>query len=95
MATNYTKPGRRDCLGYQQIGTLTTAQALTVPAGARIACIVAEAQAVRWRDDGTDPTASIGMPLPVNTLLEYAGDLSRIKFIEQTASGKLNVTYFA
>ena len=43
----------------------------------------------------TDPTAAIGMPLAVNTMLEYAGDLSRIKFIEQTVGGKLNVTYFA
>lgn len=95
MANNTVKPGRRDPLGYQQIGTLTTATALTVPANSRFALIVAEAQAVRWRDDGTDPTAAIGMPLAVNTMLEYAGDLSRVKFIEQTVGGKLNVTYFA
>ena len=81
-------------LGYQQITTLTTAVGLTVPPGAVGAIIVAEAQAVRWRDDGTAPTATVGMPLAVAAALEYAGDLSAIKFIEQTAGAKLNVAYY-
>lgn len=82
-------------LGYQQIASgLNAANALTVPAGATIAVIIAETQAVRWRDDGTNPTATVGMPLPVQTPLIYAGDLSLIKFIEQTTSAKLNVSYF-
>lgn len=82
-------------LGYQQITSLSSATALTVPTGATRALIVAETQAVRWRDDGTDPTASVGMPVATSTYLSYDGDLSRIKFIEQTASAKLNVTYYA
>lgn len=82
-------------LGYQQITVLSAAVGLTVPAGARFATIVAEAQAVRWRDDGTNPTASVGMSLAAGTILEYCGDLSAIKFIEQTASAKLNVAYYA
>lgn len=95
MTSIYTKPARRVALGYQQIGTLTTAQSLTVPAGAISALIVCEAQAVRWRDDGVAPTASVGMPLAVGAYLELSGDLSGVKVIEQTAGGKLNVTYFA
>ncbi len=82
-------------LGYQQISVLTGAVGLTVPTGARCAIIVAEAQAVRWRDDGTNPTATVGMSLAVGTILEYAGDLSAIKFIEATASAKLNIAYYA
>ena len=81
-------------LGYQQLTTLSAAVGLTVPAGAVGAIIVPEAQAVRWRDDGTNPSATVGMPLAVAAALEYAGDLSAIKFFEQTAGAKLNVTYY-
>ena len=83
------------CLGYQQITSLSASTALTVPAGATMALIVAETQAVRWRDDGTAPTASVGMPLAVGTSLSYDGDLRAIRFIQQTASATLNVSYYA
>lgn len=82
-------------LGYQQITSLAAATALTVPAGARLAQIVCETQAVRYRDDGTNPTASIGYPLATGDHLIYSGDLSRIKFIEQTGGAKLNILYYA
>ena len=83
------------CLGYQQITSLSASTALTVPGGATMALIVSEAQAVRWRDDGTAPTASIGMPLAVGTSLSYDGDLKAIRFIQQAASATLNVSYYA
>jgi hypothetical protein len=50
---------------------------------------------VRWRDDGTAPTASVGMPLAVGVPLQYDGDLTNIKFIETAASAKLNISYYA
>ncbi len=83
------------CLGYQQITSLSASTALTVPTGATMALIIAETQAVRWRDDGTAPTASVGMPLATGVSLSYDGDLKAIRFIEQTASAKLNVAYYA
>lgn len=91
------------CLGYQQITSLSSAQALTVPSvdanglavKPSIALITPETQGVRWRDDGTAPTASVGMPLAAGVTLQYDGDLSKIKFIEQTASAKLNISYYA
>jgi len=91
------------CLGYQQITSLSAAAGLTVPARdangslqqPTFALIVAETQGVRWRDDGTNPTASVGMPLAVGVPLQYDGDLSKIKFIEQAASAKLNISYYA
>jgi hypothetical protein len=90
-------------LGYQQITSLSSSTALTVPqkdlsglAGTpRIAIITPETQGVRWRDDGVAPTASVGMPLAAGVTLQYDGDLSQIRFIEQTASAKLNVTYYS
>jgi hypothetical protein len=83
------------CLGYQQITSLSASAALTVPSGATLALIVPETQNVRWRDDGTAPTASIGMPIFVGASLSYDGDLNRIRFIQQAASATLNVSYYA
>jgi hypothetical protein len=90
------------CMGYQQISALNAATGLTVPARDKqgnfkqpvFALIVAEGQSVRWRDDGSDPTAAIGMPLAVGVPLQYDGDLTNIRFIEQDAGAKLNVSYY-
>lgn len=90
-------------LGYQQISTLSSATGLTIPqtdlnglaCKPSIAIIVAEGAAVRWRDDGTAPTASVGMPLATGVTLQYDGDLSQIRFIEQAASAKLNISYYS
>lgn len=82
-------------LGYQQLTSLSGATALTIPAGASVAICTPETQAVRWRDDGTNPTSSVGMPLAVGATLIYdAAALAALKFIEQTASAKLNVSYY-
>jgi hypothetical protein len=84
------------CLGYQQITSLSSSAGLTVPDGATYAIIQAETQSVRWRDDGTAPTSSVGMVLTASPdLLIYDGNLKGIKFIEATASAKLNVSYYA
>ena len=83
------------CLGYQQITSLSSATALTVPSGATAALIVATTQNIRWRDDGTNPTASVGMPVLVDTYFTYDGDLNRIRFIEQSSGAVLNVSYYA
>lgn len=83
------------CLGYQQITSLSAATGLTVPQGATLALIVPETQNVRWRDDGTDPTASVGMPIFVGASLSYDGDFNKIKFIQEAASAKINVSFYA
>lgn len=90
------------CMGYQQITSLSSATNLTIPqttpnglnAKPVFALIVAESQAVRWRDDGTSPSASVGMPLAVGIPLQYDGDLTNIKFIEQVGGAKLNISYY-
>ncbi|MES2167967.1 MAG: hypothetical protein V4458_13200 [Pseudomonadota bacterium] len=81
-------------LGYEQITGLSAAKGLTVPAGATFAIITADTQDVRYRDDGAAPTASIGMPLVKGAIFQYSGTLSKIKFIEQSASAVLNVSYY-
>ena len=90
------------CLGYQQITDLSSAVGLTVPTLApdgsnqkpTFALIICETQGVRWRDDGIAPSASVGMPLAAGVPLQYDGDLNKIKFIQQSASAKLNVSYY-
>ena len=91
------------CIGYQQITSLTTAQGLTVPevdkTGLRqmptFALITPLTAAVRWRDDGIAPTASIGMPLAAGVTLQYDGDLTRIQFIQNGGTAELNISYYA
>lgn len=80
--------------GYEQITSLGTAQALSVPAGANLALIQAQGQAVRYRDDGVGPTATVGMPIAAAGSLSYNGDLAALRFIEQAAGAVLNVLYY-
>lgn len=90
--------GRRIPLGYQQITSLSSATALTVPSNARLAIINPEIEDVRWRDDGTSPTSSVGMIIKENDYFFYTGsgtgDLSAIKFIEVASGAKINVSYY-
>lgn len=57
---------------------------------ARMALIKAEAQPVRWRDDGSNPTAGAGFLLDVGEEFTYTGSLNAIKFID-TAAGASTV----
>jgi hypothetical protein len=89
-------------LGYQQISaaTLATATALTIPAGASVALVSVDTAAVRWRDDGTAPTTSIGMQLigtaTLSPTLAFAGaSMAAVKFILVGAGSPiLNVSYY-
>jgi hypothetical protein len=91
------------CLGYQQITSLSSSTGLTVPSvdanglsvKPTIAIIVAETAGVRWRDDGTAPTSTVGMPLATGVTLQYDGDLTRIRFIQQSAGAIINISYYA
>lgn len=94
MATA-TVPGDSVPCGYQQLAC-DTAQSLTVPKNARWAFFQAEAQTVRIRDDGTDPTTSVGFPLLVTAdWLPYTGNLYAVRAIAAVAGGLLNVLYYA
>lgn len=78
---------------YQQLA-VDTATALTVPDDAILIIVLCQTQAVRWRDDGTSPTATVGMPMAVGEKLIYNGDLTKIKFISQTSGGVVNISYY-
>jgi hypothetical protein len=86
-------------LGCKQITGLnavkTLADTTAIPPLARFALLQAETQNIRWRDDGTDPTASVGMILTAgDPPFLYDGDLAAIEFLEASASAKLNVSFY-
>ena len=96
----------RKYFGYQQITDVSVAVGLTVPTkatdgnstptGPTWCLLQAEGAPIRWRDDGTDPTASVGIILQLGAdPYPYDGDLSKIRFIQTAASAKLNVSYYA
>jgi hypothetical protein len=96
--------GVTSCLGYAQDATISAASNLpSIPTKDKqgnkqqptIAAIIVHGQAARWRDDGTAPTASVGMYLPADTPFVYDGDLNAIQFIEVTSGAELNVSYYA
>jgi hypothetical protein len=86
----------KDALGHEQIAVLTSAVGFTsIPAGTETVLLQAETQNVRWRDDGTNPTSTVGLILIANTLYEFTvGQLARMKFIEAAATAKLNIAYY-
>ena len=84
-------------LGFQQISaaTLASATLLTVPAGANVAIIKANAANVSWRDDGIAPTAAIGVLMQsTDPPLEYSGFLNALQFILVSGSPTLSVSYY-
>lgn len=89
---------RRTPCGYQQI-TVTTLQTLTIPAkcapGPYLVVIKVETQAVRYRDDGVAPTATVGQPIAVTDApIPYEGTASALQFIAQTAGGVVDVLFY-
>ena len=82
-------------LGYQQLTPLTTATALTVPPGAQFCWMKCTGQNVRWRDDGTNPTSTVGVLMQTTDhAIWYAGKLSKLKFIQVSATATLDVLYY-
>lgn len=87
-------------LGYIQITALSSAIGLgplvtVIPVNTVMCLISVEGAAVRWRDDGTPPTATVGMPLAVGQEFQYTvTDFTLIQFIQQAAGAILNVSFY-
>lgn len=88
-------------LGYYQDATVSAATSLAgivgaaVPAEATFAYVQCEAQACRWRDDGVDPTASVGMTLAVGVVLTIlSSQFNGFRIIEAAGSAKVNVQFY-
>lgn len=85
--------------GYQQLSLSSAAIAtLTVPAGAQVALITVSTNAVRFRDDGSNPSTTTGVLLPVTTAglpFEYAGALAALAFSWTGANATIDISYYA
>lgn len=90
-------------LGHFQPAAVDAATTLTSIVGVQIAArgislvlITPQTQAIRWRDDGTAPTATIGYPLAVGAELRYTGQgLANLQFISQVAGAIINVAVYS
>lgn len=93
MADRFVADATIQPVGYRQITNLGSAIGIQIGDG-RVALIQALNQNVRWRDDGTDPTTSVGMRLHAGETIFYTGDLRAIRFIEESASAELNISVY-
>jgi hypothetical protein len=96
-------------LGYCQQTSVSTAVGLNsgsgacasgIPAGAVLAVVEVESQTARWRDDGTAPTASVGMPLAAGAPYTFTSQvtddnaLADVKLIPETGSMTVDATFY-
>ena len=97
------KSGPYAPLGFCQITSLGSAVALvtascstgSVPAGAVIAEICVETASVRYRDDGTAPTAAVGIIVTAGTCYSYAIiPLTAVQFIAVSGSPVVDVAFY-
>lgn len=87
-------------LGYCQLTSVSSATAISscsggIPARAAWAVLCVDTAAIRWRDDGTAPTASVGMPVASGQCFYYSGTFSTLRVIAQTGSPVVNISFYS
>lgn len=83
-------------MGYEKLDPTAVVGITASLAGkGNVAILQCETANVRFRDDGTDPTATDGMLLIAGAnYYEYRGDLSKIKFLEVAINAVLHVSVY-
>jgi hypothetical protein len=88
-------------LGHFQ-GTVdaTTAKSLATLIGTAIPggsdwCQLYNDVAIRTRDDGTAPTASVGIARQANAVVSYDGDLAKLQAISESGAAIIDVAFYA
>lgn len=85
--------------GYEQLTVADTAVGFaSIPTNADKAVIVVEDKTIRWRDDGTNPTSTVGTKAFANTWITLEGrqKITQFKAIRQGAdSAKLSISYYS
>lgn len=98
-----SKSGPYVPLGYCQITSLGSAVSLvtascstgSVPVGATIVEICVSTANIRYRDDGVNPTTSVGIPVSAGTCYAYAViPLSQAAFIAVSGSPVLDISFY-
>jgi len=79
--------------GYFQITDLSSVRSVAGGNG-RIALIQTLNQNIRWRDDGVDPTSTIGMRLAAGETFLYTGKMQTIRLIEEAVGAQVNISTY-
>ena len=98
MTNVTTVPGNQRPCGYQQLLNFNAVQSLTIPpapAPPARPCIITPTANCRYRDDGVNPTAALGLPMPANIPLLYDGDLTKFRIIPQSGSATADIVYYS
>lgn len=85
-------------LGYQQLAVSNTAVGFTLPATSRpvrVAIVMVEANPIRYRDDGTNPTATVGTLINPNVSVVVCGAaINRFRAIRSGSDAVLSINYY-
>lgn len=92
-------PGPMVPVGYCQLAVSTAALVSTctggIPIGASVAYLSVETANIRWRDDGTAPTTSVGMPIVAAAApFLYQGDLTKLEVVAVSGSPVLDIAFY-
>lgn len=92
-------PGIRNPIlpkGFQQLSAGGTAVALTVPSASQMAVVTVEVASIRWRDDGTSPTATVGVFVASAGTTVLCGNsvLNAWKAIATSGTATLGISYY-
>lgn len=87
--------------GFRTLAISTVAKSLSeatggIPSSAIRAIISVATDAIRWRDDGTAPTASVGIYVAANASIELPSREAILAFqaIRVTNDATLNIAYY-
>ena len=99
FAQQATRPAQVTPAGVCQLSSLTSATLLSscsggIPVGTQLVLASVEVANVRYRDDGTAPTTSIGVQIYQGQTLTYNGNLAAIQFIAVSGSPVINVAFY-
>ena len=84
-------------ISFEQISINTAAGLTTIPSNANKAVITVETAGLRYRDDGTNPTSSVGHNMRVGSVIFLNGRNAVLNFKaikSGTANSKINVDYY-
>ncbi len=98
FAFEYTQQYQLRPLGYCQLSVTTAVSPSTcpngIPYGTLWALVCIETASVRWRDDGTAPTASIGQPTPAGNCQNFYTNFQTLQFIAQSGTATVNISFY-
>jgi hypothetical protein len=87
-------------LGYCQLTATGTAALIStcsggIPARTVWAVLCVETANIRWRDDGTVPTAAVGMPVAAGQCVNYSGTMSVFAIIAVSGSPVVDISFYS